>query len=180
MKTYFQCLCLAAIAIFFGSCNEVSEMFEQVFEEQFPQPPHRTIKIKDDVSNTLPTSPRISDINGKDVLLMLTDAQPTLDQSFLTADYFTKLMESVFALGPVKTNAINLKLYTGTMDYWTGSGDYWIIFVLPNKALSRITSVYLSKNRHHIYEENTQLYNIDFLPPYNADLDIDISGALPF
>jgi hypothetical protein len=146
----------------------------EMLEERFPQPQHKTIRIRDN-STTLPA--QIHSINGQDVLLALTTSRNS-DPTKFTKAYFESLMRSVYALGPVKGNAINLKLYSGTGDYWTGSGDYWILFVLPDKALSTITWVYLSKERHNIYAESTQLYNTDFMPPY--ELDLDISGVMPF
>jgi hypothetical protein len=147
----------------------------KVLEEQFPQPLYKVIKIRDN-SDTWPA--QISSINGQDVLLALTSKQPDSDPSIFTKTYFESLMRSVYALGPVKGNAINLRLYSGTGDYWTGSGSYWILFVLPDKALNTITWVYLSKEMHGIYAETTQLYNTDFMPPYQ--LNLDISGVMPF
>jgi hypothetical protein len=173
MRTWIQVLCFAVFIIFLGSCNDATEALGKMVDKQFEKPPHKTIKIKD-VDNTWPA--KISDINGQDVLLALTSSEP--DPTQFTAAYVESLMRSVFALGPVKDNTINLKLYSGTLDYWTGSGDYWILFVLPNKSLSKITSVYLSNGSYRIYSENTLLYNTDFMPPYQ--LNLDLSGVLPF
>jgi hypothetical protein len=121
---------------------------------------------------------QISDINGQDVILALTVSPPNLSPDQFTLKYVESLMKSIFALGPVKGNAINLKLYYGTANYWTGSGDYYILFILPDKALNTITWVYLAKEKHLVYEAATQLYNTDFLPPYK--LNLDISGVMPF
>ena len=169
MAAFIQGLCLAVTIFFLGSCKEMAE----VFEEQFSQPPHKTIRIRDSDKTWFA---QISDINGQDVLLALTKVQP--DPSSFTKSYIEDLMQSVYALGPVKGNAINLKLYSGALDYWTGSGDYYILFVLPDKSLSTITWAYLSKEMHSIYATSTQLYNTDFLPPYK--LNLDISGMMPF
>jgi hypothetical protein len=164
-----SCLWVAFFVVFLGSCNEVTA----VLDEEFQQPSHKTIKIRD-IDENWPA--QISDIAGRDVLLTLTASAPAMGN--FTLGYVESLTKFAFALGPVKGNAINLKLYSGTADYWTGSGNYWIVFVLPDKSLSTISHVYLSKVPHNIYAENTQLYNIDFMPPFEVTLDI--SGIMLF
>jgi hypothetical protein len=168
-------LVILVFTVFVASCSEVASQVAGKLEEQFKQPPHRTITIKD-IDQTWPA--RISDINGQDVLLALVTQQPSLQPNAFDASYVESLMKSIYALGPVRDNMTRLKLYSSTANYWTGSGSYWILFVLPDKALTTITWVYLSKGPHSIYAEDTQLYNIDFMPPVN--LNLDISGIVPF
>jgi hypothetical protein len=174
MRTWIQALCLVVFTTFFVSCYEIVDEIAGMLEEQFPQPPHKTIKIKDSSgSENWPV--HISEIAGQDVLLALTDKQPNPSN----LDVESIMTSQVYALGEVrKDGTINLKLFHNVGDYWTGSGNYWIFFVLPDKSLSTITWLYMSKGSHNIYAENTQLYNTDFVGP--IVLDIDISGVVPF
>jgi hypothetical protein len=175
MRMYVPALCLVIFTTFLASCDAVSE----VLEEQFPQPPHKTIKIRDS-SNSKNWPVKIDELaqmKGQDVLLALTKIQPD-PKKFADTSYVESLITSVYALNNIGMIRSGLKLYSGTLNYWTGSGDYWVIFVLPDKSLSKISSLYLSKGKHHIYAENTQLYNIDFLGPIELDLEIDVYKLL--
>jgi hypothetical protein len=175
MRMYVPALCLVIFTTFLASCDAVSE----VLEEQFPQPPHKTIKIRDSSnSENWPVNIReLSKMKDQDVLLALTPNQPD-PKEFINASYVEKLITSVYALNRISRISSGLPLHSGTLDYWTGSGNYWVIFVLPDRSLSKISSLYLSKGRHHIYADTTQLYNVDFLGPIELNLEIDVYKLL--
>ncbi|MDR2658609.1 MAG: hypothetical protein LBC27_01280 [Spirochaetaceae bacterium] len=151
-----------ALIISLVSCDDLEEFFEQ--------PAHKTIIISDSDPDY---AARISEINNKTILLALTTVRPvpqSIDMS--------ELLNSVYTIGKVTRNKINLKLYSNGVDYWTGNGSYWIIFVLPDGRADYISWAYISKQPHNFYAENTYLNNIDFMPP--VFVDMDTSGILPF
>jgi hypothetical protein len=162
LRRYIYVLCLAVLIFSLVSCDEVMDFLEQ--------PPHKTIIISDS-DTSYPA--QIKDINNKVILLALTDIRP-VPQSIEVS----KLMNSVYTIGKVSNNKINLKLYSNAIDYWKGGGDYWILFLLPDGRAEHISLVYISKQPHNFYAENTYLNNIDFMPP--VDIDFDTSGILPF
>jgi hypothetical protein len=155
-------LCLTVFIILLGSCEAAESFFEQ--------PPHKTIVVTD---SDAAYPARISDINNKTILLALSSGKPDPNNIDINT-----LMDSVYTIGRVTRNKINLKLYSGAADYWTGSGYYWILFVLPDGRAEHISLGYISKQPHNFYAENTYLNNIDFMPP--IDLNLDISSVLPF
>jgi hypothetical protein len=162
MKCYIYKLYIAILLVPLVSCSDVMDFLEQ--------PTHKTIIISDSDSDY---PAQIKDINNKTILLALTTIRP-VPQTIKMSE----LMSSVYTIGKVTRNKINLKLYSNGIDYWTGDGSFWVIFVLPDERAEHISWAYASKQPHSFYAENTYLNNIDFMPP--VDINIDTSGMLPF
>jgi hypothetical protein len=161
MKRYRYGFCIAVFFIFAVSCQQISDFLEQ--------PANKTILITDSDPSD-PTS--IRRINGKDVFLALLESKPDLSAINASA-----LIKSVYSIGKVTGNKIDLRLHHEGVDYWSGSGDYWVIFAqLEND--NRISRAYASKNRKNFHSQRTYLTNTDFMAP--VDVDIDINGVLPF
>jgi hypothetical protein len=161
-------LLLLLCTVFFVSCenNNVEEKIKEFFE----RPPYKTITVSD----SDPAWPaRISDINNKVILLALSPKKPK--ESEINATLFKT---SVYTIGKVTGNKIRLKLYHNEIEYWTGNGNYWVVFVLPDGRVEHISWMYISKQPHNFYAENTYLTNIDFMPAVN--INIDTTDMLPF
>jgi hypothetical protein len=161
MKHYRYGLCIAVFSIFAVSCQQASDFLGQSA--------NKTIVITDSDPSD-PTS--IRRINGKDVFLALLESKP--DVSAINA---SALIKSVYSIGKVTGNKIDLRLHYDGVDYWRGYGDYWVIFALLESG-NRISWAYASKSMKNFYAQRTYLTNTDFMAP--VDVDIDINGVLPF
>ncbi|MDR2097049.1 MAG: hypothetical protein LBP37_00845 [Spirochaetaceae bacterium] len=155
-------------AVFFVSCENSS--LGGKIKEFIEQPPYKTITVSD----SDPAWPaRISDINNKVILLMLSSQEPKVSEI-----NDTLFKTSVYTIGKVTRNKISLKLYHNKIEYWTGNGNYWVVFVLPDGRAEHISWMYVSRQPHDFYDENTYLTNIDFMPAVN--INIDTTDMLPF
>jgi hypothetical protein len=162
MKIPFVMIAVLGISVF-GSCSEeISKLFEES--------PNKAIVITD---QDLSYATKIRDINSKVIFLALVELRPSF-----TNINMSDLMNSIYSIGRIKNNKIELKLYSGSAAYWTGTGNYWILFILPDGRAEHISHIYLSKEPHDFYDEDTYLINTDFMPP--VAIDLDISGVLPF
>jgi hypothetical protein len=153
---------LVLLTLFLGSCEDIEEFIEQR--------PYKTITISDSDPEW---TAHISDVNNKTILLALTPKKPK--ESDMNSELFKT---SIYAIGKVTNNKIHLRLYHNEAKYWTGNGNYWVVFVLPDGRAEHISWMYISKQMHNFYAEDTYLTNIDFMPP--VDIDYDTKDMMPF
>jgi hypothetical protein len=153
---------MVVLFMFMGACQGASDFLMQ--------PVNKTIVITDSDPKW---DTRISDINGKMIFLALLESKPDVNAVNISA-----LMKSVYCIGEVTGNKIDLRLYIDGIDYWRGNGDYWVLFALPNEPFDHISLVYASKAAQNFDEQRTYMTNTDFMQPVDADLDI--VGVLPF
>jgi hypothetical protein len=199
MIKHYITLSFAVLVFSFVSCDKTMEFIEQP-AELLKQPEHKTITISDSADDNYPNwgvelelikglynwyfspksyPPQIKDINNKIVLVsLLRDDLLTLimDGGLQKSDFLNS--KSIYTIGRVTNNKINLKLYTNGVDYWTGTGKYYILFLISENDASKLSDVYYSPMPHDFSTANTHLNNIDFLGPW--PFSIDITDTLPF
>jgi hypothetical protein len=161
MKRCKYGLWIVVFSIFAFSCQQAANFLEQ--------PVNKTIVITDSDPAWLAS---IKKINGKDVFLALFESQPDVNAINASA-----MIKSVYSIGKVTGNKIDLKLHYDGLDYWRGTGDYWVMFALMEPG-NRVSWVYSSKGMQNFSTQRTYLTNTDFMAPVNVDADIN--GVLPF
>jgi hypothetical protein len=161
MKRREYGLWIVVFSIFAFSCQQMNDFLEQ--------PANKTIVITDSDSEWLAS---IRNINGKDVFLALFESQPNVNLINVSA-----MIKSVYSIGNVAGNRIDLKLHYDGLDYWRGNGDYWVVFALLEPG-NRISGVYSSIQSKSFSAERTYMTNTDFIGP--VPVNININGVLPF
>jgi len=110
---------------------------------------------------------KISDFEEKYIILCLAETIP--DIYSISMEY---ILECPYSITRVRDSIIDTKL-TSKLDYWDGTGAYWIVFLVPDNKMSKITAGYISKEAHDVSQKVIYASNDDFMKVIYEEIDVE-------